>query len=238
MRDYKISVCIATYNGEKYIQQQLESIISQLELDDEIIISDDGSNDSTLKIIRSFHDRRITLLEANFKNPTYNFENALNHAKEKYVFLADQDDIWMPEKLNTMIYYLQTYDLVLSDNQIIDKNGQKLHDSFFALNHSKAGKFHNIIKNSYIGCCMAFNRNILLKSLPFPADIPMHDWWIGMVAESCGKPCFIPEQLVLYRRHSSNASESAGKSRFSFLKKLRFRYILIKNLIKRCLFNG
>lgn len=233
-----ISVCLATYNGEKYIQQQLESIISQLELDDEIIVSDDGSNDSTLEIIRSFHDKRIKILEANFKNPTYNFENALNHAKGKYIFLADQDDIWMPEKLNTMIYYLQTYDLVLSDNKIIDKNGQKLHASFFVLNHSDTGIIHNIFKNSYIGCCMAFNRKILLKSLPFPPNIPMHDWWIGMIAESCGKPYFIHKPLVLYRRHSSNASESGEKSRFGFFKKFQFRYILIKNLIKRCLFNG
>lgn len=233
-----ISVCLATYNGEKYIQKQLESIIPQLELDDEIIVSDDRSNDSTLEIIRSFHDRRITILEANFKNPTYNFENALKHTKGKYIFLADQDDIWMPDKLKTMIHYLKTYDLVLSDNQIIDENDQKLHHSFFTINHSKTGIIHNIFKNSYIGCCMAFNRKILLKSLPFPSDIPMHDWWIGMIAESCSKPYFISEPLVLYRRHSGNASESGGKSHFSLFKKFQFRYILIKNLIKRCLFNG
>lgn len=238
MRDFKISVCIATYNGECFIKKQLESIISQLDLYDEIIVSDDGSNDSTLEIIRSFSDRRITIIENNFKNPVYNFENALKHAIGKYIFLADQDDIWLPEKVQTILSLLQSNDLIVCNNRVINEKGELMHNSFFELNHSDTGIIHNIIKNSYIGCCMAFNRKILLKSLPFPSDIPMHDWWIGMIAESCGKPYFHHEPLVLYRRHSSNASTSGGKSNFSLLKKFEFRFILIKNLIKRCLFNG
>lgn len=234
----KISVCIATYNGEKYIHEQLDSIISQLSINDEIIISDDSSTDNTLKIIQQINDTRITLLKENtFQNPTFNFENALKKATGDIIILSDQDDIWLPEKVQTTLSLLKNNDLVLCNNRVVDENGNKLHDSFFAVNHSTSGIIHNIFKNSYIGCCMAFNRKILLRSLPFPKDIPMHDWWIGMIAESCGKVHFHEEPLVLYRRHSNNASESGGKSSFNFLKKIQFRLILIKNLIKRSIFN-
>lgn len=230
---------MTTHNGEKFISQQIHSILLQLNKDDELIISDDSSTDKTIEKIKYINDQRIKLLKNNtFFNPTLNFENALQHATGDIIILSDQDDIWLPGKVTTTLLLLENHDLLLSDCKVIDEYGQQLHNSFFALNNSKSGIIHNIIKNSYIGCCMAFNQKILSKSLPFPKDTPMHDWWIGMIAESCGKAYFLPKPLVLYRRHNNNASDSSGKSHFSFLKKLHFRFILIKNLLKRCLFNG
>jgi len=231
-----ISVCIATYNGEHYIQEQLDSILPQLTNGDEVIISDDSSTDRTIEIIKNYHSPYITLLEnQTFKSPTYNFENALKHAKNERIFLADQDDVWEDNKVTIMLNYLQTYDLVISDASIVNEKGQELEPSFFVLNHSKSGLIQNLMKNSYIGCTMAFNRNILSHALPFPKNIPMHDWWIGVIAELFGSVYFCKTSLTRYRRHHTNVSASADQSPYSFYTKLKMRYVMALNLIKRWL---
>lgn len=227
-----ITVCMATYNGEKYIKEQLDSILMQLDKSDEVIISDDSSTDRTVEILKSYEDGRIVIYEnQKFKSPIFNFENTLHYAKGDYIFLADQDDIWMPNKVEVIKKFLKNYDLVLSDARIIDDNGNIIDDSFFKINGSKRGFLKNIIKNSYLGCTMAFNRKILEKSLPFPEGIPMHDWWIGLVAEVYGKTSFIDEKLISYRRHGNNASPTGERSHYSFFKKFLFRLALIKALI-------
>ncbi|MEO5643505.1 MAG: glycosyltransferase, partial [Bacteroidia bacterium] len=96
----RISVCLATYNGEKYIGEQLQSILIQLSQHDEVIISDDSSSDRTIDIVQAFGDSRIIILHGQtFRSPIRNFENALSHAGGQYIFLADQDDVWLPEKV-------------------------------------------------------------------------------------------------------------------------------------------
>lgn len=229
-----ISVCIATYNGEKYIKSQLDSILIQLDTDDEIIISDDSSTDKTIQIIKSFNDKRIKLHEnQKFRSPIFNFENALSYATGEYIFLSDQDDIWVPNKVKIMKEFLTDFDLVLSDTDIIDSNGNILNKSFYQMNGSKNGLVKNIVKNSYLGCTIAFNQRILQKALPFPKDIAMHDWWIGLIGELYGKTYFIDEKLIHYRRHGENASPAGESSDFSLSKKISFRLMMIKNLILR-----
>lgn len=229
-----ISICIATYNGEKYIKEQLDSILMQLEDDDEVIISDDSSTDTTIKIIESYNDNRIRIYKnQKFKSPIFNFENALNIASGDYIILSDQDDIWNINKISTIKKYLKSYDLVLSDTNIINANGDEIDTSFYKLNGSRKGLIKNLIKNSYLGCTMAFNRKILEKSLPFPKDIPMHDWWIGLIGEIYGKTYFIDKKLISYRRHGNNASPTGETSNYSLFKKILFRIIMIKNLIWR-----
>lgn len=230
----KISVCIATFNGEKYIEQQLVSILSQLDSDDEVIISDDGSTDKTLDIIKKINDNRIVLFaNNNFKNPIYNIENTLVKASGDHIFLSDQDDVWLPNKVNTLKKHLKKYDLVISDAFVVDENLNILKDSFFALNNSQAGIIKNLLKNSYLGCCMAFNSNLLSTVLPFPKSIPMHDWWIGLIAEYYGKTLFCEDKLIYYRRHGKNASATSEKSPNSFCNKIIFRVLLMYNLILR-----
>lgn len=233
-KNMKISVCMATYNGEKYIKEQLESILCQLNKNDELIISDDSSTDHTVNITKSCDDKRIKLFEnQRFKSPIFNFENALKHATGEIIILADQDDIWEPNKIEIIKRYIQEYDLVLSDAFIIDKYGNILQDSFYKLNSSKSGFIKNIIKNSYLGCTMAFNKKILDKSLPFPNDLPMHDWWIGLIGEMYGKTYFIEDKLISYRRHGNNVSPTGEKSKYSFFQKIIFRLLIIKNLFRR-----
>jgi hypothetical protein len=116
---------------------------------------------------------------------------------------------------------------------VVDEDFNILHASFFALNGSIKGFVRNILKNSYLGCAMAFRRKVLDRSLPFPRDIAMHDWWIGIVGEVYGKSFFIDECLISYRRHGDNASATSTVSKFSFFKKIFMRAVMIKNICMR-----
>ncbi len=229
-----ISVCIPTYNGEKYIYDQLISILSQISDCDEIIISDDSSTDNTLSIIRGIDDPRIHIYSDNhFHSPVYNIENAIRHANGEYIFLSDQDDIWIDNKVSIMMSYLKEYDCVVSDAIVVDSNLTTIYPSFFKLRNSGVGILKNIIKNSYVGCCMAFRSSLLTKIIPFPRNIPMHDIWIGLNAEKYGKSIFIDDRLIMYRRHSNNASVTAEKSNNSLFRKMKMRLYIVRALIFR-----
>lgn len=230
-----VSVCMATYNGEPYIRQQVESILSQLSDRDELIISDDYSDDNTLSIVSSFGDSRVKLINGPRSGVVNNFNNALIHAKGDIIFLADQDDVWAENKVSVFLMELSNpnVSLVVSDCTVVDSNLNTLKDSFFSLRSSRAGLINNLFKNSYLGCCMAFKRNVLNKALPFPDNTPMHDWWLGLIAEICGDVVFVQRKLLLYRRHGNNASSTSDSSPNSFWGKVRFRLIITLNLFKR-----
>jgi Glycosyltransferases involved in cell wall biogenesis len=226
-----VSVCMATKNGATFIKEQLDSILPQLRDEDEIIISDDCSSDDTLTVIRTFQDPRIRLLESRSeKGIARSFEASLNASHGEYIFLADQDDVWLPEKVDKMIQTLKDYDLVMSDCHLVDDNLGLNNRSFYQYNRSGKGLFRNLLKNSYMGCCMAFTKALKDRALPFPDDIPMHDFWIGLIGELYFKVHFMPDILVLHRRHASNATTSGKKSKYSIDQKLVQRYKMIKNL--------
>lgn len=158
---------MATYNGESYLYRQLASILEQLQYNDEVIISDDGSTDDTLKIIASFQDKRIKLLRnPNERSPVSNFQHALLHASGEYIFLSDQDDIWFPNKVNGVLQILKDYDLVVHDCNLQYKD--QIIGNHFKIRKSGKGLFKNLFKNRFLGNCMAFRRGILKYALPFP----------------------------------------------------------------------
>lgn len=233
-----ISVAMAVFNGEKYIKEQIESILPQLLPDDEIIISYDDSADNTYKIIKelSFFDKRIKIIKGPDLGIIKNFENAILNCKNEYIFLSDQDDIWLQNKVKSILSEFQNNnpDLILHDAIIVDENLKELYNSFFKKRNSKPGLFNNIIKNSYIGCCMAGKATFFKKCLPFPKSIPMHDQWIGMIAERFWKISFLNEKLIKYRRHNQNATKDENSSIVNMIK---WRVILLKELFlykKRC----
>ena len=229
-----ISVCMATYNGEKFIEEQLLSILKQLGEDDEVIVSDDSSTDRTLDIISGIGDHRVRIFGGcSFHSPKLNFENALKHSKGDHIYLSDQDDIWEDRKISVTEDYLTDNDLVVSDATIIDADGNVLRDSFFRLMNSGRGYLKNLCNNTYMGCCMAFDRRLLEICLPFPRSIPMHDSYIGLMAELCGSPVFIPDKLVRHRRHGGNASTTGERSTSTTWEKLRNRYWLLSATLSR-----
>jgi glycosyltransferase involved in cell wall biosynthesis len=228
-----ISVCLTTYNGEKYVVKQLRSILSQLESDDEVIISDDDSSDRTLELIKNIEDKRVKIFKNNKKRGIHsNVENALNQAKGDIIFLADQDDFWMPDKVQVVVNALENNDLVVTDCYITDKDLNIVHESFFQQNNSQTNKWRALIRNPYLGCCMAFKRNVLESSLPFPSNIPMHDIWIGNVAAFRHQVSFIPNKLIFYRRHGNNVSSASEPSKYGILQQINFRIKVIQELIK------
>lgn len=233
MREVSVSVALASYNGEKYIEEQIRSILQNLEMQDEIIISDDGSTDRTLAIIKGFDDPRIMLFKGPGEGVKKNFENAIRYCGGRYIFLCDQDDIWAPDKVDKVVNtFLETKaPVVVHDCQIVNENGDVIEDSFYAFRKSGPGKFKNLIKNTYIGCCMAFDAALKDAFLPIPNDIEMHDQWIGIIGDNIGKNVFIGDKLIKYRRHENNASDAFNHHPVK--KMLRNRIVLLSRLTKR-----
>ena len=140
-----ISVCIATYNGDKYIEEQILSILNQLSDKDEIIISDDGSKDKTLKVIDRLDDKRIKVFKNNNRHGVVpNFENALKHASGEYIFFSDQDDIWQSDKVKICIDNLYDSDLVVHNSVVKFQDGEQSDMDFFELRKSGVGFIKNI----------------------------------------------------------------------------------------------
>lgn len=229
-----ISVCIATYNGGKYIKEQLDSILPQLGTEDEIVVSDDSSTDNTLDILFSYADSRIKVYpNQHFHSPVFNFESALIRAKGDYIFLSDQDDIWESNKVQVMLDALKRATLVVSDCSVIDKNMELIKETFFQNKVRKKGVISNIICNNYLGCCMAFRREVLYKALPFPKNIAMHDIWLGLCASAFYSVEFISDKLIKYRRHGDNASPTGETSHLKISYRIIYRIQFVVALIRR-----
>ena len=233
-RDFYISVAMATYNGEKHLKEQLDSILKQLAKNDEVIISDDGSTDNTINIINDYikKDKRIKLILGPKNGVKQNFANAISNCTGKYIFLSDQDDLWNDNKVDTVLKTFESNKCtcVVHNADIVDENLNKIGDDFFKYRKCGEGIIKNIFKNTYIGCCMAFKKSIIDKILPIPNNIEMHDQWIGILSEKYGKSVFINDTLIKYRRHGANVSKMKHypllkmiKNRLVFLKELRGR---------------
>lgn len=220
-----ISVCLATYNGEKYIVEQLQSVLSQLGEHDEVIVSDDGSTDATCEVIRNMADSRIRLVKGPcLKSPTLNFEHAIALAQGEYIFLCDQDDVWMPNKVEVMMKALQDYACVVSDCEVTDSQLNTTAPSFRQQIGAKNGRFYNLfVKNSYSGSCMAFRKEVAQMAGPTPNGVFMHDIWLGNVAAFHFSLTFIEDKLIKFRRHTDSASTAAGKSNNPFFLRLYSR---------------
>jgi glycosyltransferase involved in cell wall biosynthesis len=235
----RCSVCIATYNGETYVKEQLVSILNQLHCDDEIIISDDCSTDHTVEIIKNLNDSRIKIFQ-NAINVGYtsNFEIALSNAQGQHIFLADQDDVWFDNKLSLMLDSLMHYDFVVSDAVVVNHKLETLFPSHLALNAVTKGFFSNLIRPRYIGACMAFNRCVLNKSLPFPLNKKLcaHDYWICLISELFFTTKILNIPLLKYRRHNKNTSNGGFKSANSLHHKLKVRFYAVLMLLKLYLF--
>ena len=232
----KISVCMAVYNGEKYIKEQLISIVNQLPHSyDEIIISDDGSTDNTITIIQEIKDDRIIIHNSESRNVIYNFENAIKRATGNYIFLSDQDDIWYPNKIKTALFYLQSNIMIYSNLSMF--KGSDINTSKLLYNKNKKleGFVKNFIRNNCVGATVAFNNELSKHLLPFPKNISMHDIWIVLLAEVYGTTKFINEPLIYYRRHGNNLSTTGSSSSNGLFKMVINRLNLLMNVMQRVL---
>lgn len=239
-----VSICLSTYNGEKYIKQQLESILPQLSSEDEVVISDNYSTDNTVGIIKAFNDKRIKIYyhkqllppdnrRSIERNVADNFENALKHCNGDYIFFSDQDDIWLDNKISKMKTYLNTYAFVMCNATLIDGMGNIVCERLYKSDPLKYGIFSFRAR----GCLSAFRCKVKDMALPFPKSILYHDNWIGILAEFLSSYYFLDESLVLHRRNITNVStDITQKSKNSFVYKIKYRLILLYHGFTRYLY--
>lgn len=229
-----ISVCLATFNGSTHVGEQLRSVLPQLGPDDEVVVADDGSTDDTLSQIAAMGDARIRVLASMGRlGVIRNFERVLAACRGDVIFLCDQDDVWLPGKVARCLAVLSGHPLVVTDCQVVDAQLLPLHDSYFAMRGSRPGMLHNLWRSNYLGCCMVFQRGLLDDALPFPDGLPMHDMWLGMLAEFRGGSYFLAEPLLLYRRHGHNTSDTGERSRAGLLLQARWRIAIALRVVLR-----
>jgi len=240
-KNIRVSVAMATYNGGMYLRQQMDSILEQLGENDELVISDDGSRDETISILREYQKKnsKVRVIKGPRQGVKRNVEHAIKNTRGSYIFLADQDDIWLPGKVEQVLqaFERQRAAIVIHDARVFANGNTSdiLMESFFAFRSAKPGICKNIVKNSYIGCCMAFRRELLEVILPIPEQIEMHDQWIGVLGDYyAGKSCFLPMPLLLYRRHEKNQS---AMTHYSFGKMLRNRLVFLAHFSRRVLYH-
>jgi glycosyltransferase involved in cell wall biosynthesis len=226
-----ISVCMAAYNGERFIVPQLQSILSQLADGDEVIVVDDASSDRTREVVRELQEEKIRLIEHDKnRGVSRTFEDAIQSACNDIIFLSDQDDLWVPTKVQTILQQFVAnpeLTLVATDAAIIDDQGALVLKSYFAgKGKFRPGLFANLLHNWYGGCTLAFRASIRRQILPLPHEYDvLHDIWIGVRNSlSHGHTVFIPESLVLNRRHATTAT---GRGKLTLWRRLRTRMHLL-----------
>lgn len=208
-----ISIALCTYNGEKHIKQQLESLVTQTYAPIEIIVTDDLSKDKTWEILNEYSKTYSFIkLYQNEENLGFvkNFEKAISLCCGEYIALCDQDDIWLENKLETVFSHIEGYDLVYHDSCFIDENdnpilSKKMSDHFYVYDGPSNLPF--LIANCVAGHAMLFRKSLVAKFLPFKEGF-FHDWWIIFVAATVGKIKAIPDVLVKYRQHHLSVTDS------------------------------
>ena len=222
-----VSVVLAAFNGEKYIKEQIESILSQLREEDELLISDDGSNDNTIDIIKdcTYRYKNVKILKGPQKGYICNFQFLLSQATKDIVCISDQDDIWLPQKISEIKKaFAQNKEawVILHNAEFINAEGCKLHEELFQIRQTRHGAIRNLIKSSYYGCCMALRREYVDFIIPFPMCKYNYDQWIGLFAELHRKSIYIDTPLIKHRLHGSNQSVKRD-----IIYKLKFRAYII-----------
>lgn len=227
-----VSVCMAIFNGEKHLMEQVESILNELSFDDELIIVDDGSVDNSLKIINKFKDSRIKVFKNNRNiGVNLNFEKALYLAVNELIFLADQDDVWVKGRLGAMKDKMITgKSFLISGNQShIDVRGGMIGIPENKLDEkTSCANLLNLFKimygnAAYFGCCMGIDKKLLDLVLPFPRYIESHDLWIAICANLMKKNEHINDVVLKRRVHGENIS----LKKRNLFKKIRSRIINI-----------
>lgn len=222
-----IDILMATYNGEQYLEEQLDSILQQSYQNWTLIIRDDCSKDNTVEIIKKYQQQypeKIVLLQAESPSGSAqnNFFELIRYERmyrdAEYIMFSDQDDVWLFEKiqhtLNCMKKVGQQYAeelplLVHTDLKVVDAALNEISPSLFAMQNMdyRLDKFNNIlVQNVVAGCTMMVNRALLSYLDTIPKNAIMHDMWLALIASAFGKIGFVEQTTMLYRQHGKNAS--------------------------------
>lgn len=233
-----VSVCMATYQGERYVERQLHSILEQLGASDEVIVVDDCSRDRTVEVIERVGDPRIKLFRNTInRREVYSFGRAIEIATGDIVFLSDQDDIWLPGRVQLMADRLLQSGaaLITSNFEWMDADERPLAVSFDGVSSEDSARhLKNIVdifigKTNYFGCAMAFKRELVSLITPIPSYVESHDLWIALAANQIRSNLHLDDKTLRKRRHDSNTTNTVS-SRSLFLK-LRSRSIFARSMM-------
>lgn len=243
----KICIALSTYNGERYIKEQLDSILSQSYENFIILVRDDNSNDKTLEILSSY-DIKVIDEKKNLgikKSFAFLMQYSFKNLDSDYLMFSDQDDIWDTNKVKTTyrkmqelenIYGMDAPLLVHGDLTVVDENLEVIASSFWKyqnIDPSKDSLNHLLLHNTVTGCTMMINRSLAEKIKNIPSEGIMHDWWIAMVASAFGKIAYIDESLMLYQQHGKNDTGAKHYGVRYFIKK-----VLTKPLFEKYIYQS
>ncbi|MGB8225666.1 MAG: glycosyltransferase family 2 protein [Sedimentisphaerales bacterium] len=218
----KISIIMATYNGEQYLSEQIKSILEQSNKEWQLIIRDDNSEDNTNEVIKKYTQKypeniKLASDRDSHIGTSQNFLHLLNHADIDYVMFCDQDDVWLPDKIEITFNKMRVIEekfgaampaLIHTDLKVVDKNLNIVSDSFWKFQHlfPQRGKTLNrlLVQNVITGGTVMINKALKNKIKLLPEQIIMYDWWISLVTAAFGKIDYVPKATVLYRQHDSN----------------------------------
>lgn len=244
-----VTILMAAYNGEKYIGQQIESILGQTYEDWKLIVRDDGSSDETWDVVNRYalkYPDRIRLLPRgeNSGSAANNFFMLMPMADGEYVMFSDGDDVWLPEKIRVTLDKMHEIEckvstdlpiLVHTDLMVVDSCLNCVSKSMFGfqkLDPTRNGLNHLLVQNIVSGCTVMVNRKLIDMAGTKPANAVMHDWWLALIAAACGQIGFVPEPTILYRQHANNAVGARRVSGLAYVvKRLAFVPALRKDLM-------
>ena len=228
----KLIVLLSTYNGAKYLKQQLDSLCSQTYKNIKIIVRDDGSNDDTLAIVKSYNLELIP--QGKNIGPKESFSVLLEYALKsdsEYFMFCDQDDVWEEDKIEKSLKKMQELEdqfpdkplLVHTDLKVVDEDLSVIDNSMWKYEHinpSKNSLNKLLMHNTITGCTVMINRKLAELAVPIPTDAIMHDWWLGLVASKFGKIGYVDEALIKYRQHRQNSIGANGFRRDYIINKI------------------
>lgn len=215
-----IDILLAVYNGEKFINQQLDSLLNQRSpVAYRILVADDGSSDASPEILKryaSLHHNIVLLIDAQLNlGAVGRFSWLAEQSTAPYIMFCDQDDVWMPQKLEQTFAAMQAAEeknpgiplLIHTDLQVVDWEMNEAAPSFIELRgiDPNPPMRRLLVENPVTGCTVLINRPLLHLALPFPSNVYMHDWWLALLAKSCGKLIYLPKVTIKYRQHATNS---------------------------------
>jgi len=251
-----IDILLATYNGQAYLREQIDSILAQSNQDWQLLIRDDASDDKTLSIIKDYvakYSDKVKLIEDNSGHlgASLNFQRLLENSIAEYIMFSDQDDVWLPNKIEVTLNLMKATEkecpnkpiLVHTDLRVVDFQLKTIAKSTWRYQGTppETGNDLNkvMLQNVATGCTIMINRKAKEVSLPIAKEAVMHDWWIVINVAMRGKIAYVPDQLVLYRQHSNNAVGAKKvpginvpvflKNLFSLKKRILNHYRMVKS---------
>ena len=228
------SVVMATYNGERFLLEQLESLMVQEVLPDEIVVADDCSTDGSFEIVREFASAHQEIKWAVYRNDRNlgwkrNFKGAIARAHGEYVFLCDQDDVWLPNKIEITLKKMKSMErrfgkekpaLVHTDLVVVDEKLNVISKSFKKMMNADYGKIrinNEIVQNTLTGCTVMYNKALAEYIKNTPKYMVMHDWWLMLIASAFGNIGIVNYQTVLYRQHGKNVVGTRNMRSYKFM---------------------